>query len=185
METDSKLHNLMTRDKAGNTKELAFLQWARRCQAVREDILGTPLQRWHQHTLSHPPRPATEDRLGVITTTLSEEQAGECYRWLGGDMLKHDLWPSQKKQPKYRLKYNEQGRARHLGGIQCNASNRVTRSVWLCRPPFCRANSSIEELQEFQSQDCRNSAPPCGSANAIPVWRYKPPSLATGPLTRL
>ena len=58
--------------------------------------------------MAHLPSTATEHAHGTATehAVMDEEHVSLCYRKLGEDMLKHDLLPSQRNDPKYKRKYD-------------------------------------------------------------------------------
>jgi hypothetical protein len=99
----AKLYDLMTKNKAGESKEFLWLKWARRCVCVREGVTsklaGGGYDALRRGTASEHAMPRT----------LDETQTSTCYRWLGEDMLWNDLLPHQRRNPIYKARYDWQG----------------------------------------------------------------------------
>ncbi len=92
----SELLGMMTKDKEGNRKDFLFLDCARKCQQIREQVKG-PLGK-----VSEQGR----------TVTLDPDDTSKCYQWMGESMLTNELLPAQKREKKYKVRYDELGNVR-------------------------------------------------------------------------
>jgi hypothetical protein len=99
----AELYAMMTEDKMGVSKDFLFLAWAKRCQAIRREVLAYDAT---TRGIARTRRIATEP---ATPRTLNETQTGMCYRRMGEEMLKNDLLPHQKQNPAYFPNYDEQG----------------------------------------------------------------------------
>ena len=90
----SDLFGMMTKDKEGNRKDFLFLDWARKCERIRELV---------------------KESSGKVTepgqrVTLDGDATSECYQRMGESMLTNELLEAQKGQAKYKVRHDERGK---------------------------------------------------------------------------